>query len=96
MEKTNETKFERAMRILDSVSIAKVAESLGIETKQRGKNLIVEKCPFCGEKAVMYISPDNGIFKCFRCNEGGSPAALVQKVKKCSYDEALDYLEGLM
>lgn len=93
MEKTN---LKRVDAIYDKLDIVKVAESLGLKLKKRGNNYIVEECPLCGSKMVMYISPDKGIYKCFRCSESGTMVSLTMAVKKCSYNEALDYLEGLM
>ena len=59
---------------------------------ERGKNLIVDTCPFCGEKNVMAVSPDKGVAKCFRCGVSVNILGLVMKVKKCSRQEAEEYI----
>ena len=59
---------------------------------ERGKNLVVDTCPFCGEKNVMAVSPDKGVAKCFRCGVSVNILGLVMKVKKCSRQEAEEYI----
>mgnify|MGYP003524368025 FL=1 len=59
---------------------------------ERGKNLIVDTCPFCGEKNVMAVSPDKGVAKCFRCGVSVNILGLVMKVKKCSRQVAEEYI----
>ena len=46
--------------------ITELVKSL-LPAHQRGKNLVVDTCPFCGEKNVMAFSPDKEVAKCFRC-----------------------------
>ena len=59
---------------------------------ERGENLVVDTCPFCGEKNVMAVSPDKGVAKCFRCGVSVNIMGLVMKVKKCSRQEAEEYI----
>ena len=59
---------------------------------QRGENLVVDTCPFCGEKNVMAVSPDKGVAKCFRCGVSVNILGLVMKVKNCSRQEAEEYI----
>ena len=59
---------------------------------QRGENLVVDTCPFCGEKNVMAVSPDKGVAKCFRCGVSVNILGLVMKVKKCSRQVAEEYI----
>ena len=59
---------------------------------QRGKNLVVDTCPFCGEKNVMAFSPDKEVAKCFRCGESVTILGLVMKVKNCTRQEAEKYI----
>ena len=39
--------------------IMELVKSL-LPAHERGENLVVDTCPFCGEKNVMAISPDKG------------------------------------
>ena len=59
---------------------------------EKGKNLVVDTCPFCGEKNVMAVSPDKGVAKCFRCGVSVNILGLVMKVKKCSRQVAEEYI----
>ena len=59
---------------------------------ERGENLVVDTCPFCGEKNVMAVSPDKGVAKCFRCGVSVTMLGLVMKVKNCTRQEAEEYI----
>ena len=63
--------------------ISELVKSL-LPAHQRGKNLVVDTCPFCGEKNVMAVSPDKEVAKCCRCGESVNILVLVMKVKKCT------------
>ena len=60
---------------------------------QRGKNLVVDTCPFCGEKNVMAFSPDKEVAKCFRCGESVTILGLVMKVTNLSATEVEKYIQ---
>ena len=55
-------------------------------------NLVVDTCPFCGEKNVMVFSPDKEVAKCFRCGEFVTILGLIMKVKNCARQEAEEYI----
>ena len=59
---------------------------------ERGENLVVDTCPFCGEKNVMAVSPDKGVAKCFRCGVSVNILGLIMKVKKCTRQEAEEFI----
>ena len=59
---------------------------------ERGENLVVDTCPFCGEKNVMAVSPDKGVAKCFRCGVSVNMLGLVMKVKNCTRQVAEEYI----
>ena len=71
--------------------IGELVKSL-LPAHERGENLVVDTCPFCGEKDVMAVSPDKGVAKCFRCGVSVNILGLVMKVKKCSRQEAEEYI----
>ena len=71
--------------------IRELVKSL-LPAHQRGENLIVDTCPFCGEKNVMAVSPDKEVAKCFRCGVSVNILGLVMKVKKCVRQEAEEYI----
>ena len=71
--------------------IRELVKSL-LPAHERGENLVVDTCPFCGEKNVMAVSPDKEVAKCFRCGVSVNILGLVMNVKKCSRQEAEEYI----
>ena len=71
--------------------IRELVKSL-LPAHQSGENLVVDTCPFCGEKNVMAVSPDKEVAKCFRCGVSVNILGLVMKVKKCTRQEAEEYI----
>ena len=71
--------------------IRELVKSL-LPTHQRGENLVVDTCPFCGEKNVMPVSPDKEVAKCSRCGVSVNILELVMEVKKCTRQEAEEYI----
>ena len=63
-----------------------------LPTHPKGKNLVVDTCPFCGEKNVMAFSPDKEVAKCFRCGESVTILRFVMKVKNCARQVAEEYI----
>lgn len=81
----------RLTRILDKADIVTLAKRF-VKLTKRGENYTFD-CPFCGEEESAYISPKYGVFKCFRCEATGGVIDFAMRMKKCSYDEALNYLD---
>ena len=71
--------------------IRELVKSL-LPAHERGKNLVIDTCPFCGEKNVMAFSPDKEVAKCFRCGMSVTILGLVMKVKNCARQEAEEYI----
>ena len=69
--------------------IRELVKSL-IPAHQRGKNLVVDTCPFCGEKNVMAVSPDKEVAKCFRCGMSVTILGLVMKLNNYARQEAYE------
>ncbi len=64
------------------MSITEFAEKHLGQYKEKGKELIVKKCPFCGrEKYKFYLNKETGKFICFSgsCNETGTILKLKHK-----------------
>lgn len=74
--------------------IRELVKSL-LPTHERGEILVVDTCPFCGEKNVMAFSPDKEVAKCFRCGESVTILGLVVKVKNCTRQVAEKYISEL-
>lgn len=71
--------------------IRELVKSL-LPTHRGGKNLVINTCPFCGEKNVMAVSPDKEVAKCFWCGMSVTILGLVMKVKNCTRQEAEEYI----
>ena len=71
--------------------IIELVKSL-LPAHERGENLVVDTCPFCGEKNVMAVSPDKEVAKCFHCGMSVTILGLVMKVKNCTRQEAEEYI----
>ena len=72
--------------------IMELVKSL-LPTHQRGKNLVIDTCPFCGEKNVMAFSPDKEVAKCFRCGMSVTILGLIMKVTNLSATEVEKYIQ---
>ena len=64
-----------------------------LPTHPKGKNLVVDTCPFCGEKNVMAVSPDKEVAKCFRCGMSVTILGLIMKVTNLSATEVEKYIQ---
>ena len=71
--------------------IRELVKSL-LPAHERGENLVVDTCPFCGKKNVMAISPYKGVAICFHCGVSVNMLGLVMKVKNCTRQEAEEYI----
>lgn len=52
-------------------------------------------CPFHGEKTPSFsVTPQNNLFYCFGCHEGGDLFKFVQKIENCNFFDALKIVAG--
>lgn len=63
------------------VSITDVASWLGIKLKATG-NTFRGDCPLCGEERSFTLTPQKGLFGCFKCQVRGSVLDMVHHVKQ--------------
>ena len=72
--------------------IVELAESLGLEVKHGNKAM----CFVGHDAATPSLSFDTrtNLFKCFGCGESGDTIALAQKVKGCTFIEAVEFILG--
>lgn len=73
------------------IDYGKLIESL-FDTHRKGENLIIDTCPYCGEKSTMAFSTRFYVAKCFRCGRATSAVELVMKVKNLGFKEAEKYM----
>jgi hypothetical protein len=75
------------------LDIVALAEELGLAPVGGGHGIAKTCCPFVAEKTPSFIlDPSDNHFHCFSCRAHGDVIGLVQQVRACSYDEAIDWL----
>lgn len=81
--------FDLANDILRNTDIVEVISHY-IKVEKKGRNY-TSLCPFHDDKSLgnFYISREKGIFKCFACQAGGNAINFVQRMERCSYQEAI-------
>ena len=82
---------ETVDKILDTAQIADVVGDY-VSLKRRGASLVA-CCPFHNEKTPsFYVTPSNGIYKCFGCGKAGTAVGFVMEMEHCEYPDALRLL----
>jgi len=72
-----------------------VAERYGVRLRRAGVNEFVGPCPTCGGRDRFSINIKKRLFNCRQCGAGGGAIALVQRVEKCGFaDAVLKLAEG--
>ncbi|MFI6594931.1 CHC2 zinc finger domain-containing protein [Nonomuraea sp. NPDC050536] len=84
-------------RIRQLNPIAHVAQDLGYELEMRGDGEFVIPCieSLDPETRVAFsrsLIPERGMYYCQHCSSGGDVISLVEKDKKISFREAVEYL----
>ncbi|HEY9871902.1 MAG TPA: phage/plasmid primase, P4 family, partial [Candidatus Obscuribacterales bacterium] len=60
-----------------------------VALKQSGKNY-VGLCPFHQEKSGSFsVTPENGLYYCFGCQDGGDVFKFLMELGKCSFEDAV-------
>jgi DNA primase len=78
--------------VKDNISILDV---MGDHVKGLFKsgNIWNTRCPFCSDNDMsMRINAHKGIFFCFNCNVTGDHIAFIEKINKCTAQEAVFYI----
>ena len=77
-------------------NILQVASSLGLgEQVSRGDEWAVI-CPFHDDtNPSLYLNEDAGVWFCHACQEGGDNIRLVERVRECSFADAVKELAGV-
>ena len=82
--------------IKDRTDLGVVATALlGPAPGRRGERGLWWRCPFHEDKNPSFrVDARKGWWKCYGCSEHGDAAALVMKVNKCGFPDAVAYLAG--
>jgi hypothetical protein len=81
-------------RLVQSVDLERLAVELrtgGPNGLKRSGGSWVGECPLCRGDAFN-VTPKKGLWKCFKCGEGGNVTSLVMAIEQCGFPEALRYL----
>lgn len=69
--------------------------SRDVELRPAGKTL-KGRCPFHNDRTPsLVIYPDDGRWWCFACSEGGDVINYIQKIRQCSFREAVAELQSV-
>jgi DNA primase len=83
--------------VKDRVGLAAVATNLlgPAPGRRAGQGRLWWKCPFHDDKnPSFHVNPIKQSWKCYGCSEHGDAAALVMKLKHCTFPEAVAHLAG--
>lgn len=81
-------------QIKNNISIVDIAEKYGLSLKKKGDEFWC-CCPFHKEKTPSFsVNPDKNSFCCLGCHESGDEFALVMKLFKCSFKDAIEQLSN--
>jgi DNA primase len=83
--------------IRGQIDLAAVATSLvgPAPGRRGGRGRLRWKCPFHDDNNPSFnVNSVKGTWKCFGCSEHGDGAALVMRLKRCSFPEAVTHLAG--
>ena len=84
---------ETINRINDTADIVDVVSKY-VDLKKRGRNFF-GLCPFHNEKTPSFsVAPDNGIYHCFGCGNGGNAVNFIMEYEKISFVDAIQELGG--
>jgi len=86
MPRIPDTELER---LKQSVSLAELCRTRGIELKPHGQKGLIGKCPFHEDKTPSFIvSPAKNLFHCMGCNAAGSVIDFVMKADGIGFKDA--------
>lgn len=78
--------------VVRSTDILKLFASFGVKLEKKGKSY-VGRCPWHDDKTPsLSVDAEKKLYNCFGCGESGDVFTLVEKMKNCSFREALEYL----
>ncbi|HOU85897.1 MAG TPA: CHC2 zinc finger domain-containing protein, partial [Spirochaetota bacterium] len=78
--------------VVRSTDIVKLFASFGVKLERKGKSY-VGRCPWHEDKTPsLSVDAEKKLYNCFGCGESGDVFTLVEKMKGCSFREALEYL----
>lgn len=81
-------------RIKETINIADVITSRGIELKKHGAGNLIGFCPFHDDKHTpnLIVTPAKGLFRCMSCGAAGNVIQFVEKFDGISFRHAVELL----
>jgi DNA primase len=82
-------------RLKQSLDLAALVRSRGIDLKPHGNGHLIGLCPFHDDKGNpnLVITPGKGLFHCLACGAAGKPIQFVQKFDGISFRHAFELLD---
>jgi ribosomal protein L37AE/L43A len=80
--------------IMDRLDKEAFLHHIGLQANKKGKWYI--NCPFCEGKEKLSINIQNGLWKCFKCEESGNLITLYAKLKNCNNGQAVKAIKEFM
>jgi len=68
--------------------LAGLTDFKGPRPGHHGPQAVLPSCPFCGAEDKLWVNVDNGLWHCYRCEEGGGYIRLVAALSGCSLSDA--------
>ena len=82
---------EHIVNRLNAINVEAVAEALGVEVRKHQALCFIHP----DHTPSLHFHPGKNIWKCFVCNEGGTPISLVMKHRGVGFVEACQWLSGV-
>ncbi|MFP4365223.1 MAG: CHC2 zinc finger domain-containing protein, partial [Spirochaetia bacterium] len=89
--------FDNALRdnLKSTVDIVALFAHFGVKLAKKGKSYI-GNCPWHDDSTPsLSVDKTKGLYNCFGCGESGDIFTLVEKMKGCTFTEAMEFLQHL-
>jgi DNA primase len=82
-------------RIKQSIDLAALVRSRGVELKKHGSKDLIGRCPFHEEASASFVvTPHKRIFHCLGCGAAGNVIQFVERFDGVSFRHAFELLAG--
>lgn len=83
-------------QILSQLDNPKFYSDFGLRINKKSGKAMQCECPFCGDKKHFNLSPDMGLWQCFKCSESGNQITFLAKMQKCSNGQAVKMIKDYL
>jgi len=79
--------------ILQQLDNPKFYTEYGLKINKKSGKALQCECPFCGDQKHFNLSPDTGLWQCFKCSESGNQVSFIAKTQKCTNGTAVKMIK---